>query len=56
MSLQIAYPDTARVDHWQDWFDFGYQGTDLKWWKTSLKTLPSKDGSFSNGEQTRCVR
>ena len=54
--LEIGYPDSARVDHWQDWFAFELQDSELTWWKTSIKQIPSSGGSFSNGERTRCVR
>lgn len=54
--LEIGYPDSARVDHWQDWFASELKGSDLTWWKTSIKQVPSSNGSFTNGERTRCVR
>jgi hypothetical protein len=53
--LEIGYPDSARVDHWQDWFASELKGSDLTWWKTRIKQVPSSNGSFSN-ERTRCVR
>ena len=51
--LEMAYPDTARVDHWQNTFDFEQVGSDLKEWTTTLRQIPSKQGSFVT-EKTRC--
>jgi hypothetical protein len=53
MHLEITYPDTARVDHWQSWFAFESSGNELREGTTTLRTLHSKDGSFI-GDKARC--
>lgn len=65
--LEITYPDTATVTHWENVFDLeeptGYP-FHLREWKTILREAPSsKSGSFLGdeqgsllAEQMRCVR
>jgi hypothetical protein len=46
--LEIGYPDTARVDHWQNWFGRA-DG------KVELLRLPSRNGMFL-GRKGSCER
>ena len=41
--LEIGYPDSARVDHWQDWFGRMADG------RVELLRLASKDGMLVDG-------
>lgn len=54
MKLEIAYPDSARVHHWESHFEEKLEGTKLLEWTTVLKPLQSKEGLFTD-EKTRCI-
>lgn len=51
--LEIGYPDSARIDHWQSHFDQKLKGLNLPNWTTELKPIKSEEGSFLK-EKTRC--
>jgi len=53
LALNIYYPDTARVDHWQNEFDYRLTGSELSTWTDDLMKLPSKSGSFVS-EKSHC--
>jgi len=53
LTLDIYYPDTARVDHWQNEFDYRLTGSQFSVWTNDLIKLPSKSGSFVS-EKSHC--
>lgn len=53
LQLEIAYPDSAKIEHWQSHFLEEIVGNELIDGITLVKPLKSKSGSFINGK-TRC--
>ncbi len=51
--LEIYYPDSARIDHWQSQFDYELAGDELLTWDNDLFKLPSKHGSLTT-EKSHC--